>query len=415
MDTSRWGRVYGLEYREYLKNAQHPISYRNRPVPDPILEEDAVLIQKYLDERTALAGLKPATAKSTASYLCMAARKAPLFKKVSTTEVLTLVSCFRQDLKPNTLRRFIPVLKNFFTWLYKEGVNTHLDLEKIKAIKPPALDLECRKAAGMLTKEEIEQLIQVADHPRDKAIIAMAFESACRPGELLDAHWGDLAFDRYGAQFNTSKKTGKPRYIRLIWSAPYLLTWKNNYPDTIKNDSYLFLSLKKEHGDHVPFTHSGYKQLLRDLQNRTGIKKTINPYLMRHSRITSMLAGEVPESVVKVQCWGSVQSKSIAHYSHLTSNDIDAILLSRAGLKVAVKPSDTQIKPRQCPNCGEINTPTAKFCNNCGQPLTPEAKQDVSDAGDKVRQLLSENPTVQAVFIELVKELNQTSQASLGS
>jgi|GEM_PF-4080955 len=63
-----------------------------------------------------------------------------------------------------------------------------------------------------------------------------------------------------------------------------------------------------------------------------------------------MRAGEIPESVVKMQCWGSVKSSAIVHYAHLTSKDIDTILLSHAGLKVAQKPSDTSL------NRGNVHT-----------------------------------------------------------
>jgi hypothetical protein len=120
-----------------------------------------------------------------------------------------------------------------------------------------------------------------------------------------------------------------------------------------------------------------------------------------------MLAGEIPESVVKMQCWGSVGSNSIAHYAHLSSNDVDAILLSRAGLKVAQKPSDTQIKPRQCSQCGEVNAPTARYCSICGQPLTEEIKQQVNDYGKKVRQLLTESPKAQEAFYMFLKDLTK--------
>lgn len=82
-------------------------------------------------------------------------------------------------------------------------------------------------------------------------------------------------------------------------------------------------------------------------------------------------------------------------------------LLSHAGLKVAQKPSDTQIKPRQCSQCGEVNAPTARYCNICGQPLTEEAQQVVQDTEGQIRQLFIQNPQAQTVFLQILNTLKK--------
>jgi hypothetical protein len=121
-------------------------------------------------------------------------------------------------------------------------------------------------------------------------------------------------------------------------------------------------------------TQSGIKTLFYGLLNKAEITKKISPYYLRHSRITSMIADEIPQSVVMLQAWGNLSSKMMSTYTHLQNADIDRILLTRAGVVTEdIKRDDTILKPRQCPNCGKVHTPTTRFCDECGTALTGEA------------------------------------------
>jgi len=76
----------------------------------------------------------------------------------------------------------------------------------------------------LLTKEETQKLIQAAEHPRDKAYVAVADESGARPGEVLTMKIRSVTFDEYGAVIVVRGKKGERR-IRLVASAPYLAAW----------------------------------------------------------------------------------------------------------------------------------------------------------------------------------------------
>ncbi len=195
---------YGLEVMDYLKEAVNPRPYRNRPVPKPVSQEDADLIEEFVSDLSGTQGIKPSTAKVTATYLCMFAREAPGFRTLKTSKVVSTISMFRGKFKQNTMMRLIPVTKRFLTWLVKEGHNSTLDLEKVKEIKAPGLDLENRKASEMLTADEIQKMIRVCKNSRDRALLALLYEGALRPIEIVKATWGDVKFDKHGAQFNTN-------------------------------------------------------------------------------------------------------------------------------------------------------------------------------------------------------------------
>jgi integrase len=67
----------------------------------------------------------------------------------------------------------------------------------------------------IVTTETVSRLIEAATHPRDKALIAMLYESSCRPHEILNLKICNVTIDHYGAVIFVNGKTGMRR-LRLI-------------------------------------------------------------------------------------------------------------------------------------------------------------------------------------------------------
>jgi len=78
----------------------------------------------------------------------------------------------------------------------------------------------------MFTEEDTKNMINAAENPRDKAFIAVLYESGCRIGEMPFLRLKHIKFDQYGAQLLGDGKPGYRR-IRIIASAPYLTEWIN--------------------------------------------------------------------------------------------------------------------------------------------------------------------------------------------
>lgn len=394
---------------KYLDRATQGTGRCNGKPSRPVRREDADLIGLYVTDEQVRKGITEATAKVSAQYLCMFARETETpFKDLTTPEVMKVVARFRSSMKPNTLRRFLSIFRGFVRYLNDEGYNTALDLEKVNTIRPPKINLETKKASQMLDRDDIIQLIQSAKTSRDRALIAFIYEGALRPVEAAEAKWEDIVFDKYGAQFTTNQKTGKSRYIRLIWSAPYLLQWKNDYQGDVQPDSPVFLSLKKG----TPLTVSGVKQAITQVAKRAGLEKHVHAYLLRHSRITSLIVDEVPDSIVKMQCWGDISSRMLACYAHIAPKDIDRILLTRAGIEIEDADTDTSLKARQCPNCGIPNPPTFRFCHQCGHGLTDEAKAEVGDAETELRTIMAADPIT---LLEAAREIEAAKAGRQGA
>jgi integrase len=88
----------------------------------------------------------------------------------------------------------------------------------------------------LLSKDEIQKLIKAAEHPRNKAYMAVADESGASPGEVLTMKVGSVTFDRYGAVIVVRGKKGERR-IRLVASAAYLAAWLDVHPARSNRDT----------------------------------------------------------------------------------------------------------------------------------------------------------------------------------
>lgn len=263
------------------------------------------------------------------------------------------------------------VLKIFYKWL--KGNDEEVPPE-VKWLKPKIKNAKHKLPEDLLTEDEVMQLVQAANHPRDKAIVLVLYESGCRIGELLSLKMQNVQFDQYGAVLRVTGKTGDRR-VRVISSAPALATWINNYANANDPKAPLWpprSKNKKEHNNIQCMDHRSVYELLSVLAVRAGIRKHIHPHLFRHSRAT-VLAGKLTEAQMK-EYFGWVQASEMAStYVHLSGRDVDSALLKLQGLDHDEIKHEEKIKVRCCQRCRENNSPASKFCARCGLPLDADA------------------------------------------
>ena len=155
----------------------------------------------------------------------------------------------------------------------------------------------------LLSTEEVLTMIRNCRTSRDRALISALFEGGFRIKELGTLTWSQILFDRYGCVVNVNVKTGRPRYVRLITSAPYLAAWKSDYPLSMNEESLVFLTTQ-----YRPLEHAGVATQLKKIAKRAGITKHITPHIFRHSRITALLQQGFSESTIKLTMWGSLDT-----------------------------------------------------------------------------------------------------------
>ncbi len=186
-----------------------------------------------------------------------------------------------------------------------------------------------------------------------------------------------MKFDDYGTVINTNFKTGLARYVRLVMSTEYLAKWKS-----ISHGKPADLVFANVHGK--PLTHAAATTQINRIASRSGISKRITPHLLRHSRITHLVQQGMQESVIKQMMWGSVNSRQLATYLHLTGEDVDNEVLRTNGLELKTK-RESALKAVQCPKCSTVYASTSDTCPRCG--IACKEGDEIAVLRDQIQQL----------------------------
>ena len=384
-----------------------------------ITAEDSKIIREFIGD---LAGsISPVREYKLTDILILNREFFPEYATITTIDaqegVRNLLTATKPDgtprFKANTKSDRVRIMKRFLLWLCDNGYGDNLNEKKLHKIAVPSPDRMTKTAEDMLSKDEIEAMLQKAGNSRDRALISVLYEGGLRGRELADLTWNDIKFNPWNAVLNTAGKTGKPRYIPLVMSRPYLAQWKNDYPAELHPDSYVFVTLRtsSKKGEYLPMSYSGVSIRLKKIAKLAGITKEISTHSFRHSRVTHLITDKVPETFIKKMMWGNTTTNMFQTYSHLTNEDIDNCIAEMNGIRIQAEEEeekkDKLLHPRQCHECGNVNAPTANFCNVCGSPLTSEAHTETETSQDELQTLLQD----ESVMFEVLQAIKRAKAA----
>jgi site-specific recombinase XerD len=272
----------------------------------------------------------------------------------------------RLNLSDATKTGFRVATKRFYRWLKDPN-----DLEyppEVKWIKTTTKNGHNMLPEDLLTEEEVMALVAAAERPRDKALVAMIYDSGGRIGELLTLQRRNVTFDEHGAVIVVDGKTGQRRE-RLILSVPFLAEWMEAHPQKLPEAPLWVHSRQGCHQDGiVPMDYYSARKLLLRLKAKAKLKKAVNPHAFRHARATH-LAKLLTEAQMKQMFGWTQDSKMAARYVHLSGRDVDDALLRAHGLQPRVEEETPKLTVVKCVRCGLQNSTIHKLCSRCGMPL----------------------------------------------
>jgi site-specific recombinase XerD/ribosomal protein L40E len=305
-----------------------------------------------------------------------------------------------RKLSPVTKSHYRIMLKTFYKWL-----NGGEYPECVKHIKATEKKGNRKLPHSMLSPGDVVKLIKAARNPRDRALIAMLWETGARIDELLTLKVGDLEDHREGMKLVVKGKTGERRLI-LIDSVPYINVWLKAHPDrSPEAPLWAHISTRGEGG---PVAYQAVKKALNRAARLAEITKPVNPHHFRHSRATYM-ANHFTEAQM-CEWFGWVPGSDVpGRYVHLSGRDIDNAYMRMHGVKVANEGTDAErIEFITCARCGTDNGPTARFCGNCGMALDLKAGLEAMTTREQnmamLADLLNNDAKFRKDFIELLKE-----------
>jgi integrase/recombinase XerD len=304
------------------------------------------------------------------------------FPEITKTDVYKLVGDLeRSDRSVWTKRDYRVVLKRFFRWM-----NNDKDPEITAWISTNVKQKDRKMPEELLTEEEVKRMLEVAEHPRDAAIVAVWYDSGGRVSENGTRSIKHIGFDQYGSYEIVKGKTGMRR-VRLVMSTPYIAAWLSIHP--MKNDpeAPLWVNIgRQSHGK--PMKYDAIRMVLKRLAKKAGIKKRVYPHLFRHTRATE-LANHLTQAQMESHLGWIHGSDMPGTYIHLSGQQVDDAILSIYGL-VKDKDKKPLLTSVNCPRCKTMNGPTSDFCSSCGMALNAAAATNIDDMQQLGMRLLLE-------------------------
>ena len=306
-------------------------------------------------------------------------------------------------------------LKRFFRWLRNKRKRQNpeeTDWIEVKKIKTKI------KPSDLLSPDEVLLLLRArrAQHPRNRALILLLFETGGRPIEVLNLRIQDVSFDRYGAKVTLCGKNIQgertPRPLRLIYSAQALANWISMHPGRENHNAPLFVSLSAPNALE-PLSYDRTRLLLRLIAAEQGVTKRVNMYNFRHSILTRMACSkQLSDAEMKEFGGWSQSTQMFATYIHVSNEELDRRILQING----IIPSEQNVglfQKTACPRCMTIYPADIDFCSNCGMALESEAAVDAEQIRNKADELLSRlltDPRVQRYLLRKIRELKLIPQ-----
>jgi site-specific recombinase XerD len=307
------------------------------------------------------------------------------------------------SLKESTKRDYKIVVRHFIDWVFHEKtgseetydprVHGYPSIFTGIRIKEPD---ETVKPSDLLTHEEKQRMIDAAKNLRDKALLGCLDEAGMRPGELLSLTVGDVTIEEQYGELSLTGKTGiRPSFI--IRNLAYLARWLDSHRLCDDPEAPLWPHLEKP---HEPLSYVGFRQMIKRVAVKAGIKKRVFPYLFRHTQATHD-STQLPEPILRQLYGWSNDSKVPSRYIHLKGHETRLAKLRQAG--ILVEPDKKQL--RVCPRCNKPNPLNASLCYSCKSVMTLKVARtlqeernqlvhDIEELKETVKHLVTMNMKV---------------------
>jgi integrase len=377
----------------------------------PASAHNRALVKKFYDD-CALQGLsKPRLIKLVEVTRCLAVLLKADFDKATIEQVKELVRQIdAKEWSPWTKVTYRAVLKKFYKWLKGNNEDYPPEVKWVKTTLK-SKDVPLLSPQELITEDDIKKAINICDHPRNKAFLAILAESGCRIGEIGSLLVKNIAFDKHGIVLTVNGKTG-PRRIRVISATPHIATWLNCHPFRDNPEAAVWINVGATN-HREPMKYNALAKIIRDAFRAGGIKKRCNPHLFRHSR-ASLMANHLTEFQMNHYFGWTQGSDMPSTYVHLSGKDLDGAILKLNGLQTEeTKPA--QVQPRICPRCETINTTDSLYCSKCAAILNEKTaiisqkefleQQQTTQNANNLMNLLMQDKQVQEFLAQKVLAL----------
>jgi len=162
----------------------------------------------------------------------------------------------------------------------------------------------------VLSKEEINKMIESTNNIKHKLVIMFLYYAGLRLDEARNLKWQDIDFDREIIHLKTAKGDKE----RVIFLHKKLIDMLKMYG--IKEEGPVFVS--QQGGKYNKRT---IQQIIKFSSKKVGIKKNVTPHTLRHSFATHLLESGADIRYIQ-QLLGHKNLKTTQIYTHVANKDI---------------------------------------------------------------------------------------------
>jgi len=332
-------------------------------------------VEKYLKEME-YRGLSPQTIYSRRHVLNAFTREiGKQITRITREQVLEWIAS--RNLSKSTQAQYRHWLNAFFQW-----AKAPIELPELKVKK------KLLRRQDLVTREEVKRLLEVADHPRDRALIHVLYETGGRASEVLGIKLQDIEFGETLVRIRLDGKTGT-RIVPVFECVGNLQMWLN-FCRPLKPNEGIW------QGRFGPITPVRLGQILRTL-SMSALGRRISPHKLRHSCATELLKNpHFTEALVRLRFGWTQSSPIIERYSHLVNQDLENETLAAHGMKPAKELIVRPLHPVTCSRCQASNPVGARYCNRCSLVLDVEEAQRIAQRDqellDFIEYLVDQRP-----------------------
>ncbi len=212
--------------------------------------------------------------------------------------------------------RILSGVRAFYKYLVFDGV---LDKDPAELLEGPRLG---RKLPDTLSFHEIEMLLEAIDlstpeGARNRAMLELLYSSGLRVSELVELKLNNIHFD-----ISFLRITGKGNKERLVPFGKDASRYLKIYIDQVRGVPP-HASPRKGHEQYTFLNRFGRKltrvmvfTIIKNLAQKTGLKKNISPHTFRHSFATHLIEGGADLRAVQ-EMLGHESITTTEIYTHL--------------------------------------------------------------------------------------------------
>lgn len=289
------------------------------------------------------------------------------------------------DLSNGTLRNYRKALRKFFD---HRGCDWSDDIT-VGAPEDRTVDPD-----ELLTNEEIDELLDAADTPRDKALIALMADTGLRISAIASLRirdvdlQGQTAFISINEEANVKDASGR---MPLTWSEGYLASWLDVHPRRSEPDVAVIhkrSGWRTDPDDDGAMSYQYLTRRVKAIAEDAGIERDrVATHNFRKTAISRWIREGMSEQAIRHRaCWDP-DSDMFQIYSGVRDEELNEQILEHYDMAPAGEPT-SRPDLDHCPRCHTGLRSDAHYCPGCAAPLTDKAVEATDDVDDQLRDLL---------------------------